>query len=146
MKIIYTANATVISGRDGHAKTDDNRLSLELSSPGNSDKSSKNSTGTNPEQLFACGYGACFGSVITSLAKKKNIVLTEVEVQAEVSLNEDNNEYFLSVVLHAILPGVEQSLAKSLVKDAHQICPYSKATRNNIEVTLKVNNEVLSSL
>jgi len=67
-------------------------------------------------------------------------------VQAEVSLNEDNNEYFLSVVLHAILPGVEQSLAKTLVKDAHQICPYSKATRNNIEVTLKVNNEVLSSL
>ena len=136
MKVIYTTNATTVTGRDGNSKTDDNRLVVKLSKP------TSNEPGTNPEQLFACGYSACFGSALAVVAKKGNVILGEVKINAEVSLNEDDNGgYFLAVTLNAILPNIDQKVAKTLVEDAHQLCPYSKATRNNIEVKLKANNE-----
>lgn len=138
MKTLYTAHATVISGRDGHAETDDGRLSVDLARP------SGEKAGTNPEQLFACGYGACFGSSISALAKKDKIILEEIKVQAAVSLNEDENHgYFLGVALHITLTGVEQAAAENLVKNAQLVCPYSKATRNNVEVKLTVNGKEL---
>lgn len=139
MKMLYTAHATTIAGREGHSETDDKRLSLKLSSPG------KGSSGTNPEQLFACGYSACFGSAIDAIAKKKELMLKEIKVQADVALNQaDDGGYFLSVVLNVSLLDIEQSLAEHLIKDAHKICPYSKATRNNVVVKLKANNREIS--
>jgi Ohr subfamily peroxiredoxin len=136
MKVLYTAHATTVTGRDGNSKTDDNRLVVKLSRP------TSNESGTNPEQLFACGYSACFGSALAAIAKKKNVTLGEVKINADVSLNEDDNGgYFLAVTLNAILLNIDQKVAKILVEDAHQLCPYSKATRNNIEVKLKANNE-----
>ncbi|MES2961092.1 MAG: organic hydroperoxide resistance protein [Pseudomonadota bacterium] len=139
MKVLYTAHATTVAGRDGNSKTDDNRLVVKLSRP------ASNEPGTNPEQLFACGYSACFGSALSSIAKKKNVILGEVKINADVSLNEDDNGgYFLAVTLNAILPNVDQQVAETLVKDAHQICPYSKATRNNIEVKLQANDKNIS--
>ncbi len=134
MKHLYTANANVKGGRLGHAKTDDNKLSVDLSRPGSS------GSGTNPEQLFACGYGACFGSAVEAVAKKQNIDVGAVEVDVEVSLLEENG-FFLSVVLRVLLPTLDDVAALKLVEAAHQVCPYSKATRGNIEVTLKVNGQ-----
>lgn len=139
MKTLYTAHATTIAGREGHSETDDKQLSLNLSKPGSG------KPGTNPEQLFACGYSACFGSAIDAVAKSQKIAVSEVKVQAEVALNQDdNNGYFLSVVLNVSLAGVDKVTAEKLVETAHQVCPYSKATRGNIGVILQVDNKPLS--
>jgi Ohr subfamily peroxiredoxin len=138
MKTLYTAHATTIAGREGHTETDDKKISLDLSPPGS------NKPGSNPEQLFACGYSACFGSAIAAVAKKQNIAVSEIKVQADVSLNtDDSGGYFISAVLNASLGGVDTSQARELVQAAHQICPYSKATRGNIDVQLKVSGEAL---
>ena len=139
MKTLYTAHATTIAGREGHSETDDKQLSFNLSKPGSG------KPGTNPEQLFACGYSACFGSAIDAVAKSQKVALSEVKVQAEVALNQDdNNGYFLSVVLNVSLTGVDKVTAEKLVEAAHQVCPYSKATRGNIGVILQVDNKPLS--
>ena len=139
MKTLYTAHATTVAGREGHTETDDKRLSLNLAPPGSSKE------GTNPEQLFACGYSACFGSAVAAIAKKKNANPSEVKVQADVSLNQDDSGgFFLSVVLDVVLSNIEQSLAEIIVQDAHQLCPYSKATRNNVEVKLKANGKEIN--
>lgn len=138
MKKIYTAKATSIGGRKGHVETDDKRLSFDLTQ-------SNSNTGTNPEQLFACGYCACFGSALEATAKKLNVDIIDAQVSIEVSLNQDDkSEFFLSVAIHVTLPSLDKTKAEKLVNDAHQICPYSKATRGNIDVTLKVNNQELS--
>jgi Ohr subfamily peroxiredoxin len=135
----YTAHATTIAGREGHSETDDKQLSLNLSKPGSG------KPGTNPEQLFACGYSACFGSAIDAVAKSQKVAVSEVKVKAEVALNQDdNNGYFLSVVLNVSLAGVDKATAEKLVEAAHQVCPYSKATRGNIGVILQVDNKPLS--
>ena len=139
MQTLYTAHATTIAGREGTSKTDDGTLDLKLSPPGSG------KLGTNPEQLFAAGYSACFGSAIAAVAKAENASVTEIKVQADVSLNQDdNNGYSISVVLNATLAGVDEAAAKHLVEKAHHVCPYSKATRGNIEVQLKVNNQNLA--
>ena len=140
MKTLYTAHATTIAGREGHSQTDDKTLDLQLSKPGSG------KPGTNPEQLFACGYSACFGSALDAVAKKENQPVTEVKVEASVNLNQDEKQgYFLSVVLNVTLAGVDAATAQHLVEKAHHVCPYSKATRGNIEVTLEVNGAPLAN-
>ena len=140
MKTLYTAHATTIAGREGHSETDDKQISVNLSKPGGG------KPGTNPEQLFACGYSACFGSAIDAVAKKQQVAVSEIKVQADVNLNvDDEGGYFISATLNVTLAGVDQATAEQIVEKAHHVCPYSKATRGNIEVTLKVNNEPLAT-
>jgi Ohr subfamily peroxiredoxin len=140
MKQLYTAHASVTGGRNGNGKTDDGNLSVTLSSPG----SGKSGT-TNPEQLFACGYAACFGSAIEAVTKMEKATVGDITVNADVTLNQDDNHgYFLAVTLNVTIAGAEQAQANALVEKAHQMCPYSKATRGNIEVTLKVNDQPLA--
>ena len=132
-KVLYTARAHTTGGRDGASRTDDGRLDVKLSSPGAS------GTGTNPEQLFAVGWSACFLSAIKHVAGKKKLALPEgVAVDAEVDLGTTRADFFLQARLNISLPGLERHAAQSLVEAAHQACPYSKATRGNIDVTLNL--------
>ena len=136
MKTLFTAHATSKAGREGHVETDNKALSFDLVKPGSG------KAGTNPEELFACGYSACFGSAVSAVAKAEKAEVGDIAIAAEVSLNQDDsNGYFLSVTLNATIGGVDTETAKKLVEKAHQVCPYSKATRGNIEVTLKANGE-----
>lgn len=137
MKTLYTAKAKAVGGRNGHAETDDKLLSLQLASPGGS------KPGTNPEQLFACGYAACFGSAIEHVAKQQKLDVNNVEVGAEVTLNQDDNGYFIGVTMNVSLPSLDAATAEKLVNDAHGVCPYSKATRGNIKVALRANGQSL---
>lgn len=139
MKNLYTAHATSVGGRSGHVETDDKRLSFDLA-PSNS------KTGTNPEQLFACGYAACFGSALDAVAKAKKIELgKQVTVNIDVNLNQDDKGgYFLAATINVSLPDIDNAQAKQLVSEAHHVCPYSKATRGNIDVQLKVNDQSLA--
>lgn len=140
MSILFTSKATAKGGRNGHTQTPDGRLSFTMSPP---DKA-KGTNATNPEELFACAYAACFGGALAKVAEIKKIPAADATVTAEVSLNSDNNAFFLSATLDVSLPGVEPSQAELLVQEAHKVCPYSKATRGNIDVTLKVNNHQLA--
>lgn len=136
MKNLYTAHATSVAGRSGYVETDDQSLSFKLSAPGSGEQ------GTNPEQLFACGYGACFGGAVSAVAKKRGIETGEVKIQSEVSLNQDDEGgFFLAVTLNATFSGLERDKAVELVRAAHEVCPYSKATRGNITVELKVSGQ-----
>jgi Ohr subfamily peroxiredoxin len=136
MKTLYTAHATSIAGRAGHVETDDRKLSFDLTPPGGT------GNGTNPEQLFACGYSACFGGAVSAVAKKMNITVGEVKVKADVTLNQDDQSgFFIGAVLDVSIGGVDAAQAGKIVEAAHQMCPYSKATRGNINVVLKVNGQ-----
>lgn len=137
MKTLYTARAKSTGGRNGRTETDDKILSLQLATPGG------NRPGTNPEQLFASGYAACFGSALEHVAKQGKIDIGQPEVAAEVTLNQDDNGYFIGVTLNVSLPSVDTATAEKLVGEAHQVCPYSKATRGNIKVTLRANGQSL---
>ena len=139
--ILYTAHAKSIGGRNGYAKTDNDVLKLDLASPG---APNAKPGSTNPEQLFACGYAACFGSALEFVAKQQKIVIADAQVQADVSLNQDDNGYFISVTLNVLLPELAKDTAAKLVQAAHLVCPYSKATRGNIDVKLKVNEQPLA--
>lgn len=139
MTILYTAHATTVAGREGYTETDDKKISVKLSRPGSGE------SGTNPEQLFACGYSACFGSAIAAIAKKQGNKISEIKVQADVNLNKDEEErYFLTATLNVSLSGIDDAVAHDLVQKAHHVCPYSKATRGNIEVKLTANGESVS--
>ncbi|WP_406623315.1 organic hydroperoxide resistance protein [Acidovorax sp. SDU_ACID1] len=130
-KVLYTARAHTTGGRDGASRTDDGRLDVKLSSPGGS------GTGTNPEQLFAAGYSACFIGAMKAVGGKLGIAVPQdVAVDAEVDLGTIPNAYGIAVRLTISLPGLEQGQAQQLVDAAHQVCPYSNATRGNIDVTL----------
>ncbi|MFZ2295091.1 MAG: organic hydroperoxide resistance protein [Polaromonas sp.] len=132
-KVLYTAHAHTTGGRDGHAKTDDGRLNVTLSSPGTS------GTGTNPEQLFAAGYSACFIGALKAVAGTKKISVPEgTSIDASVDLGKIPNGYGIAVRLEVSLPGMDRAAAQELVNAAHQVCPYSNATRGNIEVTLSL--------
>lgn len=132
MKTIYKANATTVAGRAGHTKTDDGKLDLDLSPPGS------DGPGTNPEQLFACGYSACFGGAVEAVARRESIKIGTVEVGAQVSLNQsDEKGFFISVVLNTHIDGLDGDAARDLVRKAHQLCPYSNATRGNIDVIVQ---------
>ena len=133
-KVIYTAKTRTTGGREnGAARSSDGRLDVKISPPGAS------RAGTNPEQLFAAGWSACFESAIGLAARQRKVVLTEVVIDAEVDLHLAGSDNFsLSARLNIGLPGVGRDVAEQLVKDAEQLCPYSKATRGNIDVAINV--------
>ncbi len=129
-KVLYTAHAHTTGGRDGASRTDDGRLDVKLSSPGTS------GTGTNPEQLFAAGYSACFiGAMKAVAARTKTALPADLAIDAEVDLGPIPNAFGIAVRMRISLPGMERAAAESLVQAAHQVCPYSNATRGNIDVT-----------
>src|SRR5271167_2809613 len=133
-KVAYTAKTRTIGGReDGISRSSDGRLDVRLSTPGSA------RIGTNPEQLFAAGWSACFEGAIALAARKKKIKLpADVAIDAEVDLHLGDGEYFLSARLNVSIPGIDRSIAQGLVDDAKGICPYSKATSGNIAVTYNV--------
>ncbi len=131
----YTAEATSTGGgRDGHVRSSDGlidqdmKLPTELGGPGGA---------TNPEQLFAAGYAACFHGAMRLAARKKGVKVDETSVDAAVSLTPDDTTFTISVVLTGHLPGLDQSSADEVMELAHQLCPYSRATRGNVDFQLK---------
>ena len=138
MKILYTAKAKALGGRDGFAETDDGVLRVELSIPKPLGGPGKVGA-TNPEQLFAMGYAACFESAIRHVARSEKIAIPELSVTAEVSLTPATVGFALLVSLHPIFIGLESDICTNLVEKAHQICPYSNAVKGNIDVAIKIN-------
>ncbi|SIS92299.1 peroxiredoxin, Ohr subfamily [Kaistella chaponensis] len=137
MKTLYTTNVTAKGGRDGHVKSENGILELDVRTPkalgGASDDFA------NPEMLFAAGYSACFDSALNLVIRKSKIETGETTVNAKVSIGQiENGGFGLAVELDVNIPGVSQEEAQSLIEKAHQVCPYSNATRNNIEVKLAV--------
>jgi Ohr subfamily peroxiredoxin len=135
-KRLYTATATATGGRDGRAKSDDGVLDLALVPPKSLGGGS--AIGTNPEQLFAAGYGACFGSAIGAVARAQKITTGPVAVTTKVTLGTIGQGYGLAVELEVSLPELPRDKAEALVAAAHQVCPYSNATRGNIVVDVKL--------
>jgi lipoyl-dependent peroxiredoxin len=132
-KVVYTAKTHTTGGRDGGAsRTSDGRLDVKLSLPGGP------GTGTNPEQLLAVGWSACFLSAIKIEAAKMKVRPVDVAIDAEVDLCMSDDGYSLQARLNVSLPGVDHEVAESLVHAAHQTCPYSKATRGNISVEINL--------
>ena len=133
-KVAYTARTATTGGREnGASRSSDGLLDILLSTPGSA------RIGTNPEQLFAAGWSSCFEHAIVLAARKRKIALpAEVSVDAEVDLNLADDGAFLSARFNVSLPGVERKLAEALVDEAHENCPYSKATRGNIDVAIKL--------
>ena len=130
-KVLYTAKAHTTGGRDGASRTDDGRLDIKLSSPGTS------GTGTNPEQLFAAGYAACFIGALKAVAGMQKITLpADLAIDSSVDLGKVGQAYGISAELNVSLPGMERDAAQALVDAAHKVCPYSNATRGNIDVTI----------
>jgi lipoyl-dependent peroxiredoxin len=131
-KVVYTAKTHTIGGREnGASRSADGLLDVRLSAPGSA------RIGTNPEQLFAAGWSACFESAMGIAAHKKKIALpADLAIDAEVDLNLADGGYFLSARLKVSAPGLAREIAQALVDEAHQICPYSKATRGNIDVVI----------
>ena len=135
MDALYVATATSHGGRSGRAATDDGRLDVKIAVPA---ELGGDGDGTNPEQLFATGYASCFLSALTLMAAKREIDMSEATVTADVGLLTVSGGIGLAVELHVRMPGVERELAEKLVERAHRVCPYSNATRNNIDVKLNV--------
>jgi len=132
-KVLYTGKTHTTGGRDGSSRSSDGRLDIKLSSPGSA------GTGTNPEQLFAAGWSACFIGALGLAAGKLQVTLpTDLSVDAEVDLGNTEGEYLLQARLNVSLPGLERAVAQSLVDTAHNTCPYSKLTRGNINVELNL--------
>jgi Ohr subfamily peroxiredoxin len=142
-KALYTADATVIGGRaEGHGWTDDGLLDVELRMP---TEMGGEGDGTNPEQLFAVGFAACFEGALGAVARRQKLELGDVSIDSKVSLYPTEERGFkLGVELDVTLPGVaDAEQAKQVVAAAHQVCPYSNATRGNIEVALTANGEAV---
>ena len=134
-KVLYTAKTHTTGGRDGgSSRTDDGRLEVEFTLPGTP------GTGTNPEQLFAAGWSACFIGAIKRVAAQKKIILpADIAIDAEVDLGFTHGAHFgLAARLNVSLPGVDSEIAQTLLEEAHLTCPYSRATRGNIDVTIKL--------
>jgi osmotically inducible protein OsmC len=132
-KVLYTAKSHVTGGREGEGRSSDDRISVKLSSPGGP------GNGTNPEQLFAIGYSACFMGAMKAVAPKLKVTVpADAAIDAEVDLGPTSQGYGIAARLNISLPGLERSVAEQLVAEAHKVCPYSNATRNNIDVKLTV--------
>ena len=133
MSTLYTAHAHVTGGRDGASRTDDGRLDVKLSSPGTS------GTGTNPEQLFAAGYSACFLGALKYVAGQAKVALpAETQITGKVGIGQIPTGFGIEVALEISVPGLPREQVEELVQKAHIVCPYSNATRGNIDVTLTV--------
>lgn len=143
MKTLYKTSVTVSGGRDGFVESDDAQLKLALSIPKQLGGPGK-SGATNPEQLFAAGYAACFESAIRHVARSKKVSIPELSVVAEIGLIPASGDrltsFALTASLHPRFSGLEQSICEELVRAAHQVCPYSKATRGNVDVAITVND------
>jgi len=132
-KVVYTAQTHTTGGRDGASKSSDGRLDVKLATPGTA------AVGVNPEQLFAAGWSACFEGAMGLAARKMKVTLpTDLSIDAEVDLGMTGDAYFIQARLNVNLPGLEREVAQAVVDLAHQTCPYSKATRGNINVVIKV--------
>lgn len=132
-KVLYTGRTHTTGGRDGAARSSDGRLEVNLTSPGAS------GNGTNPEQLFAAGWSACFiGAIGLAARERKVVVPADTAVDAEVDLRHGERGYALQARLNVALPGLDRETARALVDAAHQTCPYSKATRGNIAVEINL--------
>jgi lipoyl-dependent peroxiredoxin len=141
MKTLYTAEALATGeGRDGHGRTSDGKLDFDLAIPKDMGGSGN---GTNPEQLFAIGYASCFESALMAAARRERLAVDDVAIDSQVSLiPTDDRRFLLGVVLDVTLPSIEDpEQAVALVDAAHQVCPYSNATRGNIDVELTANGQ-----
>ncbi|MGH8330914.1 MAG: organic hydroperoxide resistance protein [Pseudomonas fluorescens] len=131
--VLYTGKTHTTGGRNGEARSDDGRLDVKLSAPGSS------GSGTNPEQLLAAGWSACFIGAMGKAAVALKVTLpSDVAVDAEVDLGKTEDAFFLQARLNVSLPGLDPAVARAVVDGAHQRCPYSKATRGNIDVTINL--------
>jgi osmotically inducible protein OsmC len=140
--ILYTAQVTSTGGRDGRSESNDRALSVVLSTP--KALGGAGGAGTNPEQLFGAGYSACFLGALKFVAGKNRVTLPEAtQITADVGIGPIPTGFALAVTLDVSLPGLEQEQAEDLVNKAHQVCPYSNATRGNIDVHLIVNSVAL---
>lgn len=136
-KVLYEASAKTKGGRGGRVQGDNPELNLKLASP--KELGGQGGEGTNPEQLFAAGYSACFASAVSLVASKEKVTLSQdVEIEGTVGIGPIDEGYGIEVELKISLPGVEKKIAEELVQKAHRICPYSNATRDNIQVRLIV--------
>jgi lipoyl-dependent peroxiredoxin len=132
-KVLYTARTHAVGGREGTGRSDDGRIEVKLSSPGGP------GNGTNPEQLFGVGYSACFLGAMKAVAPKVGVSLpAETAIDAEVDLGPTSLGYGIAVRMKVTLPGLERAKAEQLVAEAHKVCPYSNATRGNIDVQLTI--------
>jgi len=138
MQAVYTASATATGdGRGGHTRSSDGVLDLDLAVP--KEMGGPGGNLTNPEQLFAAGYAACFHSALKLVAGKQKITLTDTAITVDVGIGPNGNGgYGLTVAIEAELPGLDGDTARSLLETAHQVCPYSNATRGNVDVGLDV--------
>jgi lipoyl-dependent peroxiredoxin len=132
-KVLYTAKTHAVGGREGSARSSDGRVEVKLSSPGGPGQ------GTNPEQLFGIGYSACFLGAMKAVAPKVGVTVpADTAIDAEVDLGPTSLGYGIAVRLKITVPGIERAKAEQLVAEAHKVCPYSNATRNNIAVDISV--------
>jgi osmotically inducible protein OsmC len=129
---LYTAKVHVTGGRDGAARSDDGRLDIKLSTPGGP------GVGTNPEQLLAAGWSACFQGAMAIAARQQGVPLSSIAIDAEIDLNTDGAGYFLAARLNVSTPGLDPDAAQRLVEAAHRTCPYSKALEGNIDVAFNL--------
>ena len=141
MKILYTAEATVHGGREGEARSSDGKLVVKLSPPKEMGGSGE---GTNPEQLFAVGYAACFQSALMRIAQREHVDASKSTITSKVGIGPNGQGGFgLEVELHVSIPGVDPVTGAKILELAHQVCPYSNATRGNIPVTLTFEEQAL---
>jgi osmotically inducible protein OsmC len=138
---VYTAHASTTGGRTGTSATDDGRLSVTLDTP--KEMGGNGGPGTNPEQLFAAGYSACFLGAIKAVARGEKVSIPDdAKIDASVSFGENANQggkgFNIAVELKVTVPGMDRAQVQDLVEKAHQVCPYSNATRGNIDVALSV--------
>ncbi|MBE7701642.1 organic hydroperoxide resistance protein [Oerskovia sp. Sa1BUA8] len=140
MKVLYTAEALATGeGRNGHVRSTDGRVDLDVAVP---KEMGGSGDGSNPEQLFAAGYAACFHSALLGVARQRKITVADSAVGTGVSIGPlDGGGYTLAVRLEVSLPGLPRDVAQELADAAHQVCPYSHATRGNIDVTVTVVEE-----
>ncbi|MFH9015225.1 organic hydroperoxide resistance protein [Streptomyces sp. NPDC017943] len=131
--VLYTAVATAENGRDGRVATDDGKLDVVVNPP---KEMGGSGTGTNPEQLFAAGYSACFQGALGVVARQEGADLTGATVTAKVGLGRNGDGFGIIVEISADIPKADRGTARALIEKAHEVCPYSKATRGNITVTL----------
>ena len=140
MKALYTTQATATGGRNGQVKSENGIVDIQVRHP--KALGGANDDHANPEMLFAAGYSACFDSALNLVIKKEKIETGETTVKATVSIGQnDAGGFGLAAALHANIPGVTLEVAQDLIEKAHQVCPYSNATRGNMEVTLTVSND-----
>ncbi|MFL6857459.1 MAG: organic hydroperoxide resistance protein [Allosphingosinicella sp.] len=132
-KVLYTARTYTTGGRDGSSRSDDDRLNVKLSSPGSRGE------GTNPEQLFAAGWSACFEGAMAVAARNRGVTLpANLAIATEVDLRRGEMGYSLAARMKIDMPGIDRQSARSLIDEAHELCPYSKATRGNIPVDISL--------